>query len=47
MNLFKIVKSASLHGSSELERVDYLDGWRGVAILLVLLSHFFNVVEVD
>lgn len=47
VHLFDIVKSASSHGRSELERIDYLDGWRGVAISLVLLSHFFHVVEID
>lgn len=26
--------------SSTLERIDYLDGWRGVAILALLLGHF-------
>jgi peptidoglycan/LPS O-acetylase OafA/YrhL len=25
------------------ERLDYLDGWRGLAILGVLVSHFSNV----
>ena len=28
------------HGASELDRVDYLDGWRGLAISLVLIAHF-------
>ena len=24
----------------KIKRIDYLDGWRGLAILLVLISHF-------
>jgi peptidoglycan/LPS O-acetylase OafA/YrhL len=38
-----IIKKASDHGRSELKRIDYLDGWRGVAILLVLMDHFFHI----
>ena len=30
-----------------LERRDYLDGWRGLAILLVLEGHFFNLLPLD
>lgn len=29
------------HGASDVVRVDYLDGWRGMAIALVLQGHFF------
>jgi len=29
------------------ERIDYLDGWRGLAIALVLQAHFFNVIVFD
>ncbi|MBK8743115.1 MAG: acyltransferase [Betaproteobacteria bacterium] len=35
--------SASRHGESAVVRVDYLDGWRGLAILLVLQEHFFSL----
>ena len=35
-----LVDSAAAHGRSELERLDYLDGWRGIAIALVLQAHF-------
>lgn len=32
---------------STLRRVDYLDGWRGVAILLVLQSHFLPWASIE
>ncbi len=32
---------------SQPERIDYLDGWRGMAIALVLVDHFFNLPGVD
>ena len=35
-----LVESSVKHGPSELQRVGYLDGWRGLAILLVLVEHF-------
>ncbi|WP_237153490.1 acyltransferase family protein [Oryzibacter oryziterrae] len=38
-----VVEASATHGSSELDRVAYLDGWRGLAILLVLQGHFFIV----
>lgn len=41
--LDKAVRNAAAHGRSELDRVDYLDGWRGLAISLVLISHFYPV----
>lgn len=47
MSLRTIVKNASEHGKSELNRIEYLDGWRGMAISLVLISHFFHVNSVD
>ena len=47
MSLNYVVEKAVDHGSSELSRVDYLDGWRGIAILLVLLEHFLGVTEVN
>ena len=34
---------ASDHGRSELKRIAYLDGWRGLAIGLVLIDHFSPV----
>jgi peptidoglycan/LPS O-acetylase OafA/YrhL len=43
MTIKTIVDSAASHGSSELERVGYLDGWRGLAIAFVLQHHFFEV----
>lgn len=33
----------SEHGPSELRHIDYLDGWRGLAIALVLQAHFFTL----
>jgi peptidoglycan/LPS O-acetylase OafA/YrhL len=42
-----VVAAAAAHGSSELTRVDYIDGWRGLAIALVLLSHFGPKLPMD
>ncbi|WP_199608845.1 acyltransferase family protein [Flocculibacter collagenilyticus] len=42
MFLKSLLKDASKHGKSELNRIDYLDGWRGLAILFVLISHFMQ-----
>lgn len=42
MSMKSIADSAAAHGPSELERVGYLDGWRGLAIALVLQHHFFG-----
>lgn len=39
----RVLLSASQHGKTELNRIDYLDGWRGVAIISVLVSHFLPV----
>ena len=47
LSLENTVKLAVNHGKSELSRVDYLDGWRGIAILLVLMEHFFGVREIN
>ncbi|MCJ8320347.1 MAG: acyltransferase [Colwellia sp.] len=33
------------HGKTELHRLDYLDGWRGLAILFVLISHFIPIIS--
>ncbi len=38
-----VASQAAQHGSSELPRVDYLDGWRGLAIALVLQGHFLII----
>jgi len=38
-----ILKNASQHGSTELNRINYLDGWRGLAISGVLISHFLPI----
>ena len=43
MTIEKIASSSVHHGGSELQRIDYLDGWRGVAIFLVLQGHFFAI----
>lgn len=44
MNLIqKILSDASSHGKSELNRIGYLDGWRGIAISCVLVSHFLPI----
>ena len=43
LELEKAVDAAAKHGPSELHHIDYLDGWRGVAILLVLQAHFFVI----
>ncbi len=43
MEIDRAVSAAAAHGPSELPHVDYLDGWRGLAIVLVLQAHFFAV----
>lgn len=35
-----LFKNSAQHGQSELSRIDYLDGWRGLAISFVLFAHF-------
>ena len=40
MLINEVAKTAEQYGNPELQRIHYLDGWRGVAILLVLVSHF-------
>lgn len=47
MRLETLLKYTNYHGPSELSRIDYLDGWRGVALLLVMLEHFFHVQVVE
>jgi peptidoglycan/LPS O-acetylase OafA/YrhL len=47
MPLSKVVNTSVSHGKSELVRVDYLDGWRGLAIALVLQSHFFAIAGLN
>jgi peptidoglycan/LPS O-acetylase OafA/YrhL len=37
------IPAAAAHGASAVERVAYLDGWRGLAILFVLQSHFLTL----
>ncbi|RVU29333.1 acyltransferase family protein [Neptunomonas marina] len=39
-------KSVVTPTQAELVRIDYLDGWRGIAILFVLLEHFFDVTGI-
>lgn len=38
--LGSLISAQDNHGPSELKHIDYLDGWRGLAIVLVLFSHF-------
>ena len=38
-----ILNYASNHGKSELKRIAFLDGWRGLAIGLVLIDHFLPI----
>ncbi len=47
INIGRLVSSTVQHGPSELNRVSYLDGWRGLAILLVLEAHFIGFASVD
>lgn len=42
LEIEKAVETSAAHGPSELRRIDYLDGWRGLAIVLVLQCHFFT-----
>lgn len=41
MNLNGFIKDATDSGKHSTERINYLDGWRGIAIFFVLLQHFF------
>lgn len=43
MAIEQVVSGAAQHGGSELRRIDYLDGWRGLAIILVLQGHFLAI----
>lgn len=38
-----IISNSASHGGESIARIDYLDGWRGLAIMLVLISHFDGV----
>jgi len=46
-NINNLIKKASQHGKSELNRIDYLDGWRGMAIASVLVAHFLPLHGLD
>ena len=46
-SLKKLVQISSDSGKSELNRLDYLDGWRGLAIAFVLISHFSSIQGID
>ena len=43
MNINRLISFSANHTQSSLVRVDYLDGWRGLAIALVLQAHFFKI----
>ena len=44
MTFLKIIlNDASSHGKSELNRLSYLDGWRGLAISFLLIEHFLPI----
>ena len=43
MTIERVASASARHGGSELRRIDYLDGWRGLAIFLVLQGHFFAI----
>jgi len=47
ISLRKTVTIASSHGKSELSRISYLDGWRGLAISFVLIAHFLPKTGID
>lgn len=47
LSLSKIIKNASSHGKTELNRIEYLDGWRGMAISSVLIAHFLSIEAID
>lgn len=36
----RVIKISLNHGESDLKRINFLDGWRGLAILFVLVDHF-------
>ena len=42
MTIERVASASARHGGSELRRIDYLDGWRGLAIFLVSLG--FNLL---
>ena len=47
LSLKKTVDAAASQGPSELKHIDYLDGWRGLAIALVLEEHFVGLLPID
>ena len=45
--LDELISSSTQHGKSELSRIEYLDGWRGLAITFVLIYHFFDITFIS
>lgn len=43
VRIANLEKTATEHGPSSLKRIDYLDGWRGLAIACVLQGHFLTI----
>lgn len=42
-----LADSSVAHGKSSLQRVVYLDGWRGLAIVFLLQEHFFGIPHLN
>jgi peptidoglycan/LPS O-acetylase OafA/YrhL len=47
LDLERTADAAAAHGPRELQHVDYLDGWRGLAIALVLQSHVVAIAAIN
>ena len=47
LDLEKTADAAAGHGPSELHRIEYLDGWCGLAIALVLQSHVVAIAAIN